>query len=382
MIGVWEAIMNGEVAYLYTYDIAYEADLPKIKTLLGAAEGFRLGHLKDAPRNFPFYRSLILQTEDMQLDGPTGPLTLSTTIKLFSVGAISVNVRVPVSWQRLTDLVAYRDLRFQDQTTLDMRIRKVVERLFETVKAQLDTPVAALEQPEVYTIFCLNSALTDAPTAAAPAPGEFMEEWLRRNHREVAALLDGETDPTRLSDQEVQDSMKYKYSYYHYDLAVLDWDTALLVDTPEGCLETLYILEVANLQLEELKVYDAKLDAVLDQAYDDVEAVARPHAFRQRRRVLANLRELRMDLTKVADELTNITKFIGDWHLARIYMGCAARFHLTEWEDIVSQKLRTLDSLYMMLQQDGMNRAMLMLEMAIVGLFVIDLVIIVVLGIK
>ena len=176
--------------------------------------------------------------------------------------------------------------------------------------------------------------------------------------------------------------MKYKYSYYHYDLAVLDWDTALLVDTPEGCLETLYILEVANLQLEELKVYDAKLDAVLDKAYDDVEAVARLHAFRQRQRVLANLRELRMDLTKVADELSNITKFIGDWHLARIYMGCAARFHLPEWEDIVSQKLRTLDSLYMMLQQDGMNRAMLMLEMAIVGLFVIDLVIIVVLGIK
>ena len=195
-------------------------------------------------------------------------------------------------------------------------------------------------------------------------------------------MLDGETDAARLSDQEVEDTMKHKYSYYHRDLAVLDWETALLVDTPEGWLETVYILEAANLQLAELKVYDAKLDAVLDKAYDDVEAVARLHAFGQRQRMLANLRELRMDLTKVADELSNITKFIGDWHLARIYMGCAARFHLAEWEDIVSQKLRTLDSLYMMLQQDGMNRAMLLLEMAIVGLFVIDLVTIVVLGIK
>jgi hypothetical protein len=375
--------MNGEVVYLYAYDIAYEADLAKIKNkLFGAVEPFRLGHLKDAPRNFPFYRSLILQTEDMQLDGPCGPLTLSTTIKLFSVGAISVNVRMPVAWQRVTDLVAYRDLRFRDNTTLDERVREIVERLFQTVKPHLDTPVAALELPEVYTVFCLNAPLTDATATAASKSGESMEEWLRCNQREVAALFDGETDPTRLSDPEVQDTLKYKYSYYHYDLAVLDWDMALLVDTPEGCLEILYILEVANLQLEELKVYDAKLDAVLDQAYDDVEAVARLHAFRQRRRVLTNLRELRMDLTKVADELSNITKFIGDWYLARIYMGCAARFHLPEWEDIVSQKLRTLDSLYMMLQQDGMNRAMLILEMAIVGLFVIDLVIIVVLGIK
>jgi hypothetical protein len=380
MISVWEANMNGEVVYLYAYDVAYEADLAAVKKLVGAAEGFRLGHTKDAPRNFPFYRSLILQTEDMHLDGPRGPVTLSTTIKLFSVGAISVNVRMPVSWQRITDLVAYRDLRFQDNTTLDERIREIVERLFQTVKPQLDTPVAALEQPEVYTVFCLGTPMT--PATAAAGAGESMGDWLLRNQREVAALFDGETDATRLSDPEVQDTIKYKYSYYDYDLAVLDWDMALLVDTPEGCLEILYILEAANLQLEELKVYDAKLDAVLDQAYDDVEAVARLHAFGQRQRVLANLRELRMDLTKVADELSNITKFIGDWYLARIYMGCAARFHLPEWEDIVSQKLRTLDSLYMMLQQDGMNRAMLLLEMAIVGLFVIDLVIIVVLGAK
>ena len=240
---------------------------------LGAADGFRLAHLKDAPRNFPFYRSLILRTEDMHLDGPNGPVTLSTTIKLFSVGTSRSMCAMPVSWQRITDLVAYHDLRFRDNTTLDERIQAVVERLLETVKPQLDTPVAALEPPEVYTIFSLNPPLTDA--AAGPGGEESMEDWLRRNQREVAALLDGETDATRLSDQEVQDTMKHKYSYYHYDLAVLDWEAALLVDTPEGCLETVYILEVANLQLEELKVYDAKLDAVLDKAYDDVEAVAR-----------------------------------------------------------------------------------------------------------
>jgi len=46
------------------------------------------------------------------------------------------------------------------------------------------------------------------------------------------------------------------------------------------------------------------------------------------------------------------------------------------------QKLRALDGLYTMLQQDSTNRVMLMLEMSIVALFVIDLIIIVVLGVK
>ena len=63
-------------------------------------------------------------------------------------------------------------------------------------------------------------------------------------------------------------------------------------------------------------------------------------------------------------------------------MGCDARFHLTQWGDVVGQKLRALDGLYTILQQDSMNRVMLALEVGIVALFVIDLVIIVVLGIR
>ena len=374
--------MKGEVIYLYAYNVAYEANIAEIeKRMLGTAERLRLGRLKDAPRSFPAYRPLTIQIEDVQIEGPEGPVALSTSVKLFSVGVISVKARIPVSCRRIADLVAFRDLRLRDNTTLDDRIREIAARMFEDMKPHLDTPVAALEQPEVYTVFCLNPPLGDA-AAAEPASLESIETWLGDHEREVAALLSGETDAACLSQQEVQETMKYKYSYYEHDLAVVEWDTAFLVDTPEGCQDTLYVLEMANLQLEELKVYDAKLDAVLDKAYDDVEAVVRPHAFRNRQRVLAELREIRMDLTKVADEVSNTTKFFGDWHLARIYMGCTARFHLAEREGVVSQKLRSLDGLYTMLQQDSMNRAMLLLEMTIVALFVIDLVIIVVLGIK
>jgi len=375
--------MTGEVIYLYAYDIAYEANLAEIeKKMRGAAERLRLGLLKDAPRHFPVYRPLTIQIEDMRIEGPAGPIALSIYIKFFSVGAVSVKVRTPVSCHCLTDLVAFRDLRFKDNSALDDHIHNVVQRLLEDVRPYLDTPVAALEQPEVYTIFCLNPPLVDSAADVGSSSGESVEEWLRHNEREVAALLDGEANATCLSRQEVEETMKHRYSYYQHDLAVVDWDAALVVDTPEGYHDTLYVLEVANLQLEELKVYDAKLDAVLDKAYDDVEAVNRPHAFRGRQRVLSELRELRMDLTKVADEVLNITKFFGDWHLARIYMGCAARFHLSEWEDMVSQKLRALDGLYTILQQDSRNRVMMMLETAVVALFVIDLVIIVVLGIK
>ncbi len=369
--------MNGEIIYLYAYDIAYEANLAEIeKRMSGVAERFRLGRLKDAPRDFPVYHPLAIEMEETRLETANGPVTLRTSVKLFAIGAVSVKVRVPVACERIADLLAFRNLGFTDGTTLDGRVQTIVQRFFDSWKPQLDTPVAALEEAEVYTVFCVSSPMVGSDA------DEPMERWLERNEREVAAFLDGEADASRLSDQEVEETLKYRYSYYKNDLAVVDWDTALLVDTPKGYQETLYVLEVANLQLEELKVYDTKLDQVLDKAYDDVEIVTRPHAFRARQQVLDKLREIKMDLAKVADELSNITKFFGDWHLARIYMGCAARFHLSEWEGNVNGKLRALDGLYTMLQQDSTNRVMMVLEISIVALFVIDLIIIAVLGVK
>ena len=222
---------------------------------------------------------------------------------------------MPVSCEQITDLVAFRDLRFKDNTTLDDRVQEIARLLLETIKLQLDTPVATLEQPEVYTIFWLQPPLADGAEGAEAGTHQSMETWLGRHQREVAALLVGERNADDLSDQEVQETLAVKYCYYRHDLIVLDWDAAFVVDTPEGCRDVLYVLEVANLQLEELTAYDRGLDKVLDKAYDDVVTTARPHSFRQRHRVLADLRETRIDLMRVADELSNITKFIGDWHL-------------------------------------------------------------------
>ena len=96
---------------------------------------------------------------------------------------------------------------------------------------------------------------------------------------------------------------------------------------------------------------------------------------------MRELREIRIDLAHFSDELSNITKFFGDWHLARIYENISARFHLSDWHRTIDEKLKTLDNLYQLLSQDRTNRWMLTLEVTIVLLFVIDLILLV-LGLK
>ena len=91
--------------------------------------------------------------------------------------------------------------------------------------------------------------------------------------------------------------------------------------------------------------------------------------------VLREIREVRIDLARFSDELENITKFFGDWHVARIYEAISSRFHLGDWHRTIDGKVKTLDELYQLGKADQNNRWMLILEVTSVLLFVIDLVI-------
>jgi hypothetical protein len=232
--------------------------------------------------------------------------------------------------------------------------------------------VERLWQEEAYTVFCITSPLDAEGGGHVSA-----EEWLRANRRQVAALLTEETDQGHLSGQEAEESTSQHLSYYDHDLVVVDWDAALIVDEARFVDEMVYLMELANLQLAELEAYDRILDAVVDRSYRDLGGSGSLQGLRRwtGRKTLTDLREIRIDLARLSDELSNITKFFGDWHLARIYQALAGRFHLGDWHKTIDEKLKTLDDLYQLVQSDRNGRYMMILEVTIVVLFVIDLVI-------
>jgi len=155
-------------------------------------------------------------------------------------------------------------------------------------------------------------------------------------------------------------------------LAVIDWDAALVVDLTGYVDDVLYALELANLQLEEFRVMDQRLDAYLDRAYEDLERKRLP-LFGAAAKTLRHLRRFRVDVAKLTDEVTHITKFFGDWHLARVYLGAHDRFYLDQWRASVEQRLAQVDKLYSVVHTEVNEKRMLWLEIAIVICFVIDL---------
>ena len=121
---------------------------------------------------------------------------------------------------------------------------------------------------------------------------------LHAQRRKVAALLTQEPDIDHLSNQEANESTGRYLSYYEHDLVVVDWDAALIMDHPENFDETLYVMELANLQLAELEAYDRMLDEALVRSYRDLGE----RRARARSEVLRELRDIRIDLARFNDQ--------------------------------------------------------------------------------
>jgi len=359
---------TGQVVYIYAFDVAYDMAHEPVGHLLGQPlVPFVIGTGKRTPKQLFFYQPRMVRLPEWERVGPLGPMRLQCVLKLLPVGALSITVRTPFSVARIEDLVAFHDLRFSE-STLHSEVRRLAEQAVAELRGILVRPQPQLPEEEAYTVFCLESPLLTPEGLKISA-----ESWFQAHRRQTAALLTQEENVERLSKQEADESTGRYLSYYEDDLVVLDWDAALLIDEPADFDETLYIMELANLQLAELEAYDRIVDDALERAYRDLGE----QPLRSRAGVLRELRELRIDLARLNDELLNITKFFGDWHLARIYEKLAARFHLGEWHRTLDGKLRTLDELYQILQHDKTNRWMLALESLIVLLFIVDLVVLI-----
>jgi hypothetical protein len=263
----------------------------------------------------------------------------------------------------LDDLTRFHNPKLEDGSRLDEVAIKLCGKVCDSLDGSVIGRAAKLPRPEAYTVFCL----TDLDGARD------VNVWLGERRREVAGLLT-ETAPQNLSEHQVAEVLRIQRSFENSDLAVIDWDAALVVDLSGYVDDVLYALELANLQLEEFRLMDQRLDEYLDRAYEHLES--RSWAlFGVANKTLRHLRRFRVDVAKLTDEVTHITKFFGDWHLARVYLGARDRFYLDQWRSSVEQRLAQLDKLYSVVHAEVNEQRMLWLEIIIVIFFALDLAI-------
>ncbi len=354
--------MKGEVIYLYAFDVANEILTPRVQEILSEKPfPFEIRMDRTLPKDMPLYKPLAIEPPPLmaKLHGAA----VRPLIRIYDVGVVTVMLRVAFEVAALGELMPFHNPKLTDGQMLDTVAlnfcTKVCAGLQDSIVGGTEFPPS----PEAYTVFCCTDL----------AGVKDVNGWLSDQRRAVAGLLT-ETAAEKLSEVQVNEVLRIQRSFENTDLTVIDWDAALVVDLTGYVDDVLYALELANLQLEEFRIMDQRLDKYLDRAYDDLERRPMP-LFGAANKTLRHLRRFRVDVAKLTDEVTHITKFFGDWYLARVYLGARDRFYLEQWRTSVEQRLAQLDKLYSVFHAEVNEQRMIWLEVIIVVFFAIDLVI-------
>jgi hypothetical protein len=354
--------MKGEVVFLYAFDVANEIITSRVHEILSAKPfPFEIRMDRTLPKDMPLYKPLAIEPPSLAASLHGTPVRL--LIRIYDVGVVTVMMRAAFAAGAPGELMRFHNPQLENGQTLDAVALDFCAKVCDSLKDSIVGRTEFPPPPEAYTVFCF----TDLGGA------KDVNGWLGEQRRAVAGLL-SETAAEKLSEPQVNEVLRIQRSFENTDLVVIDWDAALVVDLTGYVDDVLYALELANLQLEEFRMMDQRLDKYLDRAYDDLERRPMP-LFGAANKTLRHLRRFRVDVAKLTDEVMHITKFFGDWYLARVYLGARDRFYLDQWRASVEQRLAQLDKLYSVVHAEVNEQRMLWLEIIIVIFFAVDLMI-------
>jgi hypothetical protein len=364
--------LDGSATIYRLYDVGYTIALDRAADLLGEVtrgrvRPSRLEARAIQIRNPPLFAAL--QSFDLSIGGQLRRAEVSA--HLFDFGVCSLHVRVgappALTWSEFVDFGTALDACADLATVYDRELRSLTERIAPAVERPRVAPVS-----EEYKIFRIDRL---HPSNGATRVAQSLPIADLLTDEQLVALLVGER--TRLSNPARRELVPYRFSYYEDDLTVLTWESALVVEPQPDNRDVEYVLEFANAQLLELRMYDFQLDTELPAVYDRAEAVRvrrRPTLSGRFRTVLSDLQTRVADVTETIERVENALKVTNDVYLARIYAAALDLFREQAWRRGIERKLGILRETYAMLNTEAQVARAELLEIAIIVLIAIELV--------
>lgn len=354
-------IVQGSCFILIAYDIGLQIDLDRCAQFLSETpERMAVIARHRAPRHFE-YRSRplrIRQGADPVVVGEFATLG-NVDLTLYEFGAVSLTYRIPFKGS-LDRLVALSEALYENAAlACDSLLR--VKGLLGAVRPAVTKPGLG-EIGEDYLIFEMLREDGHPPVV----------ELLDQRRHQVAQLLRSETHA--LAEEEIRETLRHQVSYSPEDLAIVNWNAALLYG--EDAEDIRAVLELANVQLLEMRVLDSQLQRDLDHSY---EVLSRQRSrtlglFDAFSRDLRGIGQLQVDAALLFEGISNALKLLGDQYLARVYHVAVQRFHLSDWDGNITRKLNALESIYQKLADMVQATRSHILELIIILLILFEIV--------
>ncbi|HSQ32576.1 MAG TPA: hypothetical protein VLN49_22125 [Gemmatimonadaceae bacterium] len=364
--------LDGSATIYRLYDVGYTIALDHAADLLGEVTRGRVRPSRlDARaiqiRNPPLFAAL--QSFDLSIGGRSHRADVSAHIFDFGVCSLHVRVGAPpaLTWPEFADFGTALDASSALAAVFERELRSLTERIALAVERPRVAPLS--EEYKIFRIDRLHRSNGEASAAQSLPIADLLTD------EQLVGLLVGER--TRLSTTARRELVPFRFSYYEDDLTVLTWESALVVEPQPDNRDVEYVLEFANAQLLELRMYDYLLDAELPAIYDRAAAVRvrrRPTLSGRFRTVLSDLQARVADVTETIERVENALKVTNDVYLARIYAAALDLFREQAWRRGIERKLGILRETYAMLNTEAQVARAELLEIAIIALIVIELV--------
>ena len=209
-------IDSGFIRAFYLFDVADTIDLMRLRTVGG--QGLSPADIPLRPHSSSAYLQFPVPPLGARLaDAEVAGLHGTVRVKLFDYGIISLRLSFPAegTWDQL---VALAERLRKDQSVVRYA-RETVARIVEELGKALDDPHAPLVEDYLVIDIERFKGTVDA------------EDLLQGHAAAVAGLLLGER--ATLARQEIDESMRVRFSYNADDLTIVQWDTAFIYDRRE-----------------------------------------------------------------------------------------------------------------------------------------------------
>ena len=355
--------VSGSVAAYRLVDVGYVIDLKRAAEVLGAqtrgpARLYR-GHAEGIEVRVP---PLLVQLDAASLEVEGQQYQVEVSAHLFDFGVCSLRLTASaadLSWDDFVEFGRAFDQSDSVRTCLASEIKALEQRL----RPAIDRPDTS-QIVEDYTVFRIDRLAR--------------EDGTRIDAQSIATadlipLLS--TEEQTLSPEAQYELVSRRFSYYADDLVVITWDATLIIDPDRADHDVEYVIEFANAQLLELRVYDAQLDEELPVLYDRIEERRRlPAITRRYRPLLAELQTRVADITEIVERADNGFKVVNDVYYARVYQSALDVFREQAWRRGIDRKLGIFRETYSMLNAEAQAARAELLEATIVVLIVFEIV--------
>src|SRR5437016_6600047 len=299
-----EPVVEEGVCYaLFAYDAGLAINLDASERRITAlTQRAAIRHKRRAPRYFEYRPAPLRVTQEREpLAVGAFRTTPSVEAVLYDFGAVSVTYQVPLAGP-LAHLITLAEELYESAVLL-ADSRRWVEHLLAAIAPAVTRP-GLTEFVETYVIFEIGAFSPPSPPA----------ELYTTHAQAVARILRSERAP--LSAQEVNDALGHRISFGSEDVAVIDWDAALIADRDAEDVRA--VLEFANVELLEMRYLDQQLDDALDESYD---TLSRRYGLWMPGATGADLRrigQLQVDNAVLFEGVNNALKLLGDQYLAPV----------------------------------------------------------------